>query len=114
MEARDFSRVRLHEMKDYVGMTAKLEGQFRSYNRYNEKNGKISLELTVFVKEIQFYKEAIPHRNDIFLDGFICKTLVYRKTPSDREITDTILAVNRPYGKSDYLPCIFGVKRHVL
>ena len=44
--------------------------------------------------------------NQIFLDGFICKKPVYRMTPLGREIADILLAVNRAYGKSDYIPCI--------
>ncbi len=47
-----------------------------------------------------------PDMNEIFLDGFICKQPVFRVTPLKREIADLLIAVNRPYNKSDYIPCI--------
>ena len=64
--------------------------------------------LSVFVRELSFVEEADDSikTNQIFLDGYICKPPVYRKTPLGREIADLLLAVNRPYGKSDYIPCI--------
>ena len=64
--------------------------------------------LSVFVREITFVEEELDgaKTNQIFLDGYICKQPVYRKTPLGREIADLLLAVNRPYGKSDYIPCI--------
>ena len=64
--------------------------------------------LSVFVRELSFVDEIDDSMitNQIFLDGYICKTPVYRKTPLGREIADLLLAVNRPYGKSDYIPCI--------
>lgn len=95
--------------KDYKGMLIEAAGQFRSYNRHEgEKN---RLVLSIFVRELQFVEEneetKDPSRtNQIFLDGFICKSPVYRKTPLGREIADILIAVNRPYGKSDYIPCI--------
>ncbi len=81
-------------------------GQFRSYNRHEEKKNR--LVLSVFVRELEFINEEVENAktNQIFLDGFICKMPVYRKTPLGREIADILLAVNRPYGKSDYIPCI--------
>ena len=66
------------------------------------------LILSVFVREIEFIDELeeSSKTNQIYLDGYICKEPVYRKTPLGREIADVLLAVNRPYGKSDYIPCI--------
>lgn len=100
--------------QDMTGMEIDIKGQFRSYNRY-EKNQKIKLVLFVFAQEICFFdgNEAeteemwdVSMDNQIVLDGYICKMPVYRKTPLGREITDVLLAVNRPYGKSDYIPLI--------
>ena len=96
--------------KDYRGMTMEAIGQFRSYNRH--EGAKNRLVLSVFVREIHFLEEFTDYTktNQIFLEGYICK--------------DMLLAVNRPYGKSDYIPCIawgrnaryasgFGVGSHV-
>ena len=90
---------RLSNSKDRIG-------QFRSYNRHEEMKNR--LILSVFVREITFVEEELDgaKTNQIFLDGYICKQPVYRKTPLGREIADLLLAVNRPYGKSDYIPCI--------
>lgn len=92
--------------KDYSGMNVRVSGQFRSYNRHEERKNK--LVLSVFVREWEFIDEVERSEmtNHIELDGFICKEPVYRKTPLGREIADILLAVNRPYGKSDYIPCI--------
>ncbi|MBP3457927.1 MAG: single-stranded DNA-binding protein [Lachnospiraceae bacterium] len=92
--------------KDYRGMNVKVSGQFRSYNRHEERKNK--LVLSVFVRDWEFIDEVERSEmtNHIELDGFICKEPVYRKTPLGREIADILLAVNRPYGKSDYIPCI--------
>ncbi len=91
---------------DYTGMLVEASGQFRSYNRH--EGTKNRLILSVFVREIMFLEEFNDYTktNQIFLDGYICKTPVYRKTPLGREIADLLVAVNRPYGKSDYIPCI--------
>ena len=91
---------------DYRGCTVEAIGQFRSYNRH--EGVKNRLMLSVFVREIHFMEEFTDYTktNQIFLDGYICKLPVYRKTPLGREIADLLLAVNRPYGKSDYIPCI--------
>ncbi len=92
--------------KDYHGSTIQVFGQFRSYNRHEEKKNR--LVLSVFARELSFTEDDSDKvkSNQIFLDGFICKTPVYRRTPLGREIADMLLAVNRPYGKSDYIPCI--------
>lgn len=91
-----------------IGKEIKVEGQFRSYNSYeNERNRLI---LTVFAKEISEVvhsdeeKEEIT--NTVELVGYICKKPIYRQTPFGREIADILLAVNRAYNKSDYIPCI--------
>ena len=81
-------------------------GQFRSYNRHEEQKNR--LVLSVFAREVTFIEEEPDgaRTNNILLDGYICKLPVYRKTPLGREIADLLMAVNRPYGKSDYIPCI--------
>ena len=91
---------------DYQGYFIKVNGQFRSYNRHEERKNR--LVLSVFAREISFVEEIeeSAKTNQIFLDGYICKPPIYRKTPLGREIADLLLAVNRPYGKSDYIPCI--------
>ena len=96
----------LYVTKDYKGLKIEVVGQFRSYNRHEEKKNK--LVLSVFAREIDFVDEMPENSktNQIFLDGFICKPPIYRRTPLGREIADILLAVNRPYGKSDYIPCI--------
>lgn len=92
--------------RDYRGCTIEADGQFRSYNRH--EGVKNRLVLSVFVREVQFLEEFTDYTktNQIFLDGYICKEPIYRKTPLGREIADLLVAVNRPYGKSDYIPCI--------
>ena len=91
---------------DYRGQNIMVTGQFRSYNRHEERKNK--LVLSVFARESEFVDETPEgsKTNQIYLDGYICKEPIYRKTPLGREIADLLLAVNRPYGKSDYIPCI--------
>ncbi len=95
-----------------VEKKVKITGQFRSYNSYeNERNRLI---LTVFAKDIEFLpnqeEEVVASKdlisNEVILTGYICKTPIYRQTPFGREIADILLAVNRAYNKSDYIPCI--------
>ena len=92
-----------------VGKKVMVQGQFRSYNSYeNEKN---KLILTVFAKDIVEQEENEEEKteavsNEVTLIGYICKTPIYRQTPLGREIADVLLAVNRAYNKSDYIPCI--------
>ncbi len=98
---------RLTDIKqDFRGKFVEVIGQFRSYNRHEESKNK--LVLSVFAREIKIEDELSENAkpNHIFLDGFVCKPPIYRKTPLGREIADVLLAVNRPYGKSDYIPCI--------
>ena len=92
--------------QDYTGEYIMVHGQFRSYNRHEEQKNR--LVLSVFVREISFMEEEPDgtKTNSIWLDGYISKEPIYRKTPLGREIADLLLAVNRPYGKSDYIPCI--------
>ena len=92
--------------QDYTGEYIMVHGQFRSYNRHEEQKNR--LVLSVFVREISFMEEEPDgtKTNSIWLDVYICKEPIYRKTPLGREIADLLLAVNRPYGKSDYIPCI--------
>lgn len=92
--------------QSYKGKVVEVHGQFRSYNKHEE--GRNRLILSVFVREFGFVGEegSAARPNSVYLDGYICKQPVYRMTPLGREIADLLLAVNRPYGKSDYLPCI--------
>ena len=93
-----------------IGDKVAIEGQFRSYNSYeNEKNRLI---LTVFAKDIKYLSEEDEENssekvsNEVTLIGYICKKPIYRQTPFGREIADILLAVNRAYNKSDYIPTI--------
>lgn len=111
---------RLSEIADYLPLTVserliasmdltlgkliKVEGQLRSYNKYVDGGNR--LILTVFVREIKEIDEISKSPNQIFLDGYVCKTPIYRTTPFGREITDLLIAVNRSYNKSDYIPAI--------
>ena len=92
--------------QDYRGEYIMVNGQFRSYNRHEEDRNR--LVLSVFAREISFVEEELDgaKTNNILLDGYICKAPVYRKTPLGREIAHLLPAVNSPYGKSDYIPCI--------
>lgn len=86
------------------GVRVCVDGQLRSYNMMTQ--GRSRLVLQVFAKEICFAEEGLPDENSVYLRGYICKTPIYRVTPFSREIADVLLAVNRAYGKSDYIPCI--------
>lgn len=86
-----------------IGDEIGIVGQFRSYNKIEENRSK--LMLTIFVKELVNPNE-LSEINQINLVGYICKEPIYRTTPFGREICDMLLAVNRAYNKSDYLPCI--------
>lgn len=78
-------------------------GQFRSYNKLEGKKSR--LLLTVFLREVLPYDEK-QNPNVIEINGYVCKEPIYRTTPFKREICDVLIAVNRSYNKSDYLPCI--------
>lgn len=86
-----------------IGSSICAIGQFRSYNKLSD--GKSKLMLTVFIREL-LDKPIGKNPNNIALSGYVCKPPVYRTTPFNREIADILLAVNRSYNKSDYIPCI--------
>lgn len=89
-----------------IGEKIRVSGQFRSFNRHD--NDKNRLVLFVFAHEIEFLDEMQSSLdcNEILLDGYICNEPTYRQTPRGRDIADLLVAVNRAYGKSDYIPCI--------
>ena len=104
---------RLLEAEDLqIGKKITVEGQFRSYNSYQNERNK--LVLTVFAKDVKFIENQEEEiqaskdfvSNEVTLNGYICKKPIYRQTPFGREIADLLLAVNRAYNKSDYIPCI--------
>lgn len=89
-----------------IGDLIHITGQFRSYNE-PAQNGKSRLVLSIFTKEIEKVEdESMITLNDATFIGYICKPPIYRKTPLGREIADLLIAVNRTYKKSDYIPCI--------
>lgn len=90
--------------QNYIGQYVCVSGQFRSYNRHDEMKNR--LVLSVFAQDLEFAEKLMDDVNQIFLDGYICREPIYRKTPLGREITDMIVAANRSYGKSDYIPCV--------
>ena len=97
---------RLIDVKQsHIGQFLEARGQFRSHNKQESDKNRVVLFL--FAKEIEMIDSAENRNpNEIFLDGYICKEPVYRTTPLGREIADVLLAVNRAYGKSDYIPRI--------
>lgn len=94
-----------------VGQVVTVSGQIRSFNRHID-DVKRKLILSVFARELEILAQGateLPFEenvNTVILDGFVCKPPIYRCTPKGREIADIMVAVNRPYGKSDYIPCI--------
>lgn len=94
----------LSEIQIEPGNKVEVIGQFRSYNNYTGSG--IRLILTLFAREIRAASPEEELDNEVYLNGFICKPVVYRVTPFGREIADILLAVNRAYNKSDYIPCI--------
>lgn len=88
--------------KSYINQSFHVIGEFRSYNQHDEDKNR--LKLYVFVTVIDLTDSG--NVNDVFLEGYLCKSPKYRRTPLGREISDVMLAVNRTYGKSDYIPCI--------
>lgn len=89
-----------------IGKQVRIFGDIRTYNQKEDYHTK--LVVYVFVYELEVLDDESYYRNldETILNGFICKDPIYRKTPNGREIADFILAVNRNYGKSDYIPCI--------
>lgn len=94
----------LEEIDFENNKSVKVVGQLRSYNKNIDNKNR--LVLTIFVRDIKVCDEENKDPNNIFLDGYICKNPIYRKTPLGREITDLLVAINRPYNKSDYIPSI--------
>lgn len=84
------------------GIRVAIKGQIRTFNRH--EGDKSKLIISVHVREIS--ETSLPDRNDLYLEGYICKRPISRTTPLGREIADLLVAVNRPFGKSDYIPCI--------
>lgn len=108
-EAVDYLPVTVSErliasMDMSIGNMVRIEGQLRSYNKFLD--GANRLILTIFVRDVKYCDEISKSPNQIYMDGFICKPPVYRTTPFGREITDLLVAVNRSYNKSDYIPAI--------
>ena len=98
---------RIADMKELkAGVCVMITGRIRSYNEHVGEKSK--LILAIFTENIEIYENEAepPFNNDVVLRGFICKEPIYRVTPLGREITDVLIAVNRAYGKSDYIPCI--------
>lgn len=103
---------RLTDIKEIkVGQVVTVLGQIRSFNKHTD-NMKSKLILTVFAREFEVLTQVSEefntniNTNIVVLDAYICKPPIYRCTPKGREIADILVAVNRPYGKSDYIPCI--------
>ena len=98
---------RLMDMnRNCAGNFIGVKGQFRSHNLHTDDK-KNRLELKVFAQEVQELDGSREEpQDDIFLDGYLCKPVIFRRTPHGREIADILVAVNRAYGKSDYIPCI--------
>ena len=94
---------RLMDDRIEIGKTISVAGQFRSYNKLEDNKSK--LMLTIFVREFIDLDKKV-EANQIEITGFLCKEPIYRTTPFNREICDVLLAVNRSYNKSDYIPCI--------
>jgi len=86
------------------GMFAKVHGQVRTYNE--EEDGRSRLNIVIFAREFELFEEHGFHENNIVLEGYLCKVPIRRTSPLGREICDIMLAVNRLYNKSDYIPCI--------
>lgn len=87
-----------------VGSWMDIQGQVRTYNE--EVEGRNKLNIVVFVRDFAYCDEGVSWTNDIFLEGYLCKTPLARTSPLGRRICDMMLAVNRMYNKSDYIPCI--------
>lgn len=86
------------------GDTVLVSGQIRTYNE--QVNGRNKLIIVVFAREMEIVDRDEGHFNQVYLEGFICKTPIGRVSPLGRRICDIMLAVNRMYNKSDYIPCI--------
>jgi len=90
--------------KDYSKDHVRIHGQIRSHNKHNEQT--INLILSVFTTDFEIIDADAYDENVVTIDGYICKPPTYRETPFGRQISDVMLAVNRQYSKSDYIPCV--------
>lgn len=88
---------------EYFDMSVEIKGSFRSYNQHI--NGESHKLLFIFVESIK-PTDRMVDMNNVYLEGYLCKSPIYRETPHGRQITEITLAVNRPCGKSDYIPII--------
>lgn len=86
------------------GLRLSVEGQIRTYNE--DENGRNKLNIVVFARDIKLADEEEADKNEVYLEGFLCKKPLLRTSPLGRKICDLMLAVNRMYNKSDYIPCI--------
>lgn len=92
-----------------IGTLVNINGQVRSYNNFVETDKRNKLVLTIFTRDIEIvtsFENKNKNPNEVSINGFICKPPIYRTTPFGREIADILVAVNRSYNKSDYIPCI--------
>lgn len=89
---------------EWVGQTVSLVGEIRSFN--GKADGKNKLKLHIFVHDLECMDSDTEHKNEVYLRSYICKETKFRRTPLGREIADVMVATNRGYGKSDYIPCI--------
>lgn len=89
--------------KEYIGRFVRIDGRYKSFNKHEA--GHTRLVLSVFADDVQMLEEE-RFLDEVYLDGYICKKATLRKTPYGRQISDLLVAVNRSYGKSDYIPCI--------
>ena len=95
-------RALLEECPVRAGMAVEAEGEVRSFN--NKSGLGSRLVITLHAKSLR--PGEGPNENRLTLAGVLCKPPVLRRTPLGREICDLMLAVNRKYGRADYLPCI--------
>lgn len=94
----------LNTSRKYEGKLLGIRGQFRSFNQWDGEGKHLALFL--FAREAELEEDSVYDLDEIKIDGYICKKPVYRETPLGRQIADVLIAVNRAYGRSDYLPCI--------
>ena len=100
-----FSEEMVKDREHWKGERVSITGQYRSHNYF--EGGKKHLGLEFFARNYCFAEPSLEDKNSIFLDGFIAKQPLLRQTPMGYRICDVLVAVNRNYGKSDYIPCIF-------
>ena len=89
-----------------VGMRIAVSGQIRTFNKKDNQGEKPRLVVSVFAQELEFIDDFEEDSNEVCLTGYLCKMPIHRTTPLGREICDILVAVNRPYGKSDYIPAV--------